>query len=131
MQFCLGDLIETNVNMFTDKGMIDASQLSWLPISINKSNNLNFLEYSTENTKMRELIDFDLSRFCEHEIIKNKWRPLSHLNSAEMILTRVKNLFEPTLLVQKIFFDDIGYYLFKIFLIGSTKGSITLILQAV
>ena len=44
----------------------------------------------------------------------------SRLN--ENIIKKLKSLFEPNFIIQKVLWDDVGYYLFKIFLIASQKG---------
>lgn len=124
MQFCINDFIETNTNIFTEKGLIDISKFKWLNLSFDKIPNFNFLEFTDEHNKLREVIDFDLSRFCELEIMKNKWTILANMSNHENILKRIKSLFEPCFIVQKVLYDDVGYYLFKIFLIAAIPGII-------
>ena len=122
MKFCTGDYIENTINIFTDKGLIDFYSFKWLQMNVANIPNLNFLEFSNDHNKNREVIDFDLSRFCELEIMKNKWNDLSNMTNYDNILKKIKILFEPTFLVQKVLYDDVGYFLFKIFLIASTIG---------
>ena len=122
MQFCIGDLIEITLNLFTEKGLFEYESFKWTQMNAINVPNFNFLEFTNEHSKYREVLDFDLSRFCELEIVKNKWSELYHLENSEKIITRIKSFFEPNLLVQKILFDDVGYHLFKIFLIASEKG---------
>jgi hypothetical protein len=122
MQFCINDNAEININLFTDKGIIDISKYKFMNLKINKIPNFNFLEFSNDHNKLREVLDFDLSRFCEMEIMKNKWTEIMHLENYENIIKRLKNLFEPKFVIQKILWDDVGYHLFKIFLIAAEKG---------
>jgi len=93
-------------------------------MSLNLKNipNLNFLEFSNDHNKYREVLDFDLSRFCELEIVKNKWNDLNNMINSENIMKKIKSLFEPYLIVKKVLFDDVGYFLFKIYLVAQTKG---------
>jgi hypothetical protein len=124
MKFCIDDYIETTINIFTDKGLIDLTTFKWMNPNINTIPNFNFLEFSNDHNKMREVLDFDLSRFCELEIMKNKWNDLSNMLNHESILKKIQILFEPYFLVQKVLYDDVGYYLFKIFLVANKKGKI-------
>lgn len=122
MNYCLNDISEINLNLFTDKGIIDINSFKWMNLNINKVPQFNFLEFSNEHNKLREVLDFDLSRFCEMEIMKNKWTDLIHMENYENIIKKLKSLFEPNFIIQKVLWDDVGYYLFKIFLIASQKG---------
>jgi hypothetical protein len=124
MQFSVGDIIELNLNIFTEKGLMDIKYFNWMPAKIRDSPDINFLEFSNEHNKKREIVDFDLSRFCELEILKNKWTELSNMTHYESISKKIKSLFEPTLVVKKILYDDVGYYLFKIYLIANVKGMV-------
>lgn len=122
MKFCIEDTIENTVNIFTEKGLINFSSFKWLQMNTVKLPNMNFLEFTNEHNRNREVIDFDLSRYCELEIIKNKWCELKHLPNHENIFKKIQNLFEPCLIVQKVLFDDVGYLVFKIFLIAIESG---------
>jgi len=122
MQFCVGDYIEITLNLFTEKGLFEFESFKWANTNVTNTPSFNFLEFSNDHNKHREVLDFDLSRFCELEIVKNKWAELFHLENNEKIASRIKSFFEPNLLVQKILFDDVGYHLFKIFLIAIEKG---------
>jgi hypothetical protein len=126
MKFCIEDYIENTINIFTEKGLIDFLSIKWIPINITNIPKFNFLEFSNEHNNNREVLDFDLSRFCELEIMKNKWNELYNMPNHENILKKIKSLFEPTFLVQKILYDDVGYLLFKIFLFAASKGKIIL-----
>jgi nitrogen regulatory protein PII-like uncharacterized protein len=126
MQFCIGDYIETTINIFTEKGIVDFFNFKWLIHSIKDIPNFNFLEFANDHNKNREVLDFDLSRFCELEIVKNKWNDISNMNNYENIVKKIKTLFEPALVVQKIFYDDVGYFLFKIFVVANSVGNLKL-----
>ena len=124
MQFCLNDIAEININLFTDKGIIDLKFFKWLNLNEDKIPQFNFLEFSNEHNKLREVLDFDLSRFCEMEIMKNKWTDLVHNENYENIINKIKFLFEPKFIIQKVLWDDVGYHLFKIFLIAAETGKV-------
>jgi len=119
LQFCIYDYVETNVNLLTDKGLIDISYFKWLNLTISNTPQFNFLEFTNEHNKKREVLDFDLSRFCELEIMKNKWCDISLMENNTKKVEGLKMLFEPGFVVTKILYDDVGFYLFKVFLIAS------------
>jgi len=123
MQFSLNDVAEININLFTDKGIIDINSFKWLNLNEDKIPQFNFLEFTNDHNKLREVLDFDLSRFCEMEIMKNKWTDLGHNENYENIIKKIKFLFEPNFIIQKVLWDDVGYHLFKIFLIAAEKGN--------
>jgi hypothetical protein len=54
--------------------------------------------------------------------MKNKWNDISKLEDHEVILQKIIKLFESNFVVQKILYDDVGYLVFKIFLISITPG---------
>jgi hypothetical protein len=124
MQFCIEDYVEFNVNLFTEKGLVDFFSFKWASVNCNNIPNFNFLEFSNEHNKNREVLDFDLSRFCELEIVKNKWNGIHNMTNSDNILKKIKTLFEPFLIVQKVLYDDVGYFVFKIYLIANSKGTI-------
>ncbi len=124
MKFCVGDRIETTINIFTEKGLINIDSFKWFPIHLARAPSFNFLEFSNDHNSNREVLDFDLSRFCEMEIMKNKWNEIINMPNNQIIIKKIKNLFEPFFLVQKVLYDDVGYLLFKVFLIANTKGII-------
>lgn len=122
MQFSINDYIEINTNILTEKGLTDFNDFKWLNLATDNIPNFNFLEFSNEHNKLREVLDFDLSRFCELEIMKNKWTDISLMSNNEGIVKKIKFLFESTFVVQRVLFDDVGFLLFKIFLVACKKG---------
>ena len=126
ISFCENDHFEINVNVLSERGMIDVSSFKWQKAYIDKTPSFNFLEFK-ENHKYREIFDFDLTRFCEIEILKNKWSDISNLDNSELVLERIKELFEPYFYIQKVLFEDVGYMMFKIFLVAANPGIIKFI----
>lgn len=122
MQFSVGDYVEMNLNIFTEKGLLDTQLFVWQPIKVNPTSEINFLEFCNEHNKRREIVDFELGRFCELEILKNKWTDLVNMTNHENVLNKIKILFEPHLIVTKVFYDNVGYYLFKIYLLANEEG---------
>ena len=72
MQYAVNDYAEFTLNVFTDKGLMDIRKLVWDKITVFKTPNEDFLYYSNENILKREIVDFDMSRYCEMELCKGK-----------------------------------------------------------
>lgn len=88
--------------------------------------NNDYLNYNLKDKKeKKEIVDFDLSRFCELEIIKSKWITLKgNLTDYDLILNKVSLLFEPLFSVDNVYYDDIGYLIIKICLTAIKKGQL-------
>jgi hypothetical protein len=44
------------------------------------------------------------------------------MTNHQNIIKKIKFLFEPTFIVQRVLYDDVGFFLFKIFLIAAVQG---------
>ena len=124
MQYAINDYAEFTVNIFTDKGLMDIRKLVWDKITVFKTPNEDFLDYSNENILKREIVDFDVSRFCEMELCKGKWNDIILLENSDSIIGELKNKFQKNFNILKILFDNVGYYIFKFYLEGSKPGFI-------
>jgi hypothetical protein len=91
------------------------------------------IEYHSSRHK-KEIIEFDLSRICELEIIKNNWSDYSKITNSmeEEAAYRMVNLIQelrsnlmPCFRINKILFDEMGYLLLKIYLEAKETGYIT------
>jgi hypothetical protein len=122
LPFKQDDFVETTINILTDKGLLDFLSFKWLNMTNYPKPKMNHFEFSNEHNKQREVIDFDLSRFCELEIMKNRWNDISKLDKHTAIVNNLRQMFEPHFQVQKLLYDDIGYYIFKVYLIAKKKG---------
>jgi hypothetical protein len=96
--------------------------LRWLNMTSYAIPKMNQFEFANEHNKLREVIDFDLSRFCELEVMRNKWNDINKLDKHTAIVNNLKQMFEPYFQVQKLLYDDIGYYIFKVYLIAKKEG---------
>ncbi len=124
MQYAINDYAEFTVNIFTDKGLMDIRKLVWDKITVFKTPNENFLDYSNENILKREIVDFDVSRYCEMELCKGKWNDIILLENSESIIGPLVNKFKNNFNILKILFDNVGYYIFKFYLEGKKEGEI-------
>lgn len=79
-------------------------------------------DYSQIQSK-REVLDFDCTRFCELEIVKSKWLNIQgNLTDYDLIMNKIITLFDPCFQIDNVWFDDIGYLIFKIHLTAIKKG---------
>jgi hypothetical protein len=124
MQYTIGDYVEFTLNIFTEKGLMDIRKLVWNKITVFKTPNEDFLYYSNENILKREIVDFDVSRYCEMELCKGKWNDIILLDDSEIYISELINKFKNNFHILKILFDNVGYYIFKFYLEGIIPGVI-------
>ena len=105
----------------SERGIVDFNSFCWQKPNFDKTPSFNFLEFK-ENHKYREIFDFDLTRFCEIEILKNKWSDISNIENCGSILDKINLLFCPCFFIQRVLFEDVGYLMFKIFLVAASPG---------
>ena len=124
MQYAIGDYIEFTLNIFTEKGIMDIRKLVWNKITVFKTPDEDFLYYSNENILKREIVDFDVSRYCEMELCKGKWNDIILLDDSDMYIGELKNKFKKNFHIMNILFDNVGYLIFKFYLEGIIPGVI-------
>ena len=122
MQYAVNDFAEFTVNIFTEKGLMDIRKLVWDKITVFKTPNEDFLNYSNENILKREIVDFDMSRYCEMELCKGKWNDIILLENCDNYIGELKNKFKTNFNILKILFDNVGYFIFKFYLEGKKPG---------
>lgn len=131
------DLLEININCITNKGALDYEKFKFL--------NLNKTNLKNANTFNNELVNKDtakcnLYRYCELEIMKNQWKKVDIFDNNEnknkkssifnnnskykTAIHSIKKMFEPIFKVNSIYWDDIGYMLYKVHLTGNKPGII-------
>ena len=128
--FKLNDYFEISVNVLSPMGFIHFEKFKWKHLKILTNQTLNYIDY--ENFKIRkvkdkQLCDFDLSRFCEMELIKTKWNDESRLKDKN-ISDKIKefiNHFNENFNVNKIEFDDVGFYIIKMYFTAKKSGFIS------
>ena len=124
MQYTIGDYVEFTLNIFTEKGLMDIRKLVWNKITVFKTPNEDFLYYSNENILKREIVDFDVSRYCEMELCKGKWNDIILLDDSDIYISELIKKFKNNFHILKILFDNVGYYIFKFYLEGIIPGTI-------
>ena len=124
MQYAIGDYIEFTLNIMTQKGLMDIRKLVWNKITVFKTPNEDFIYYSNENILKREIVDFDVSRYCEMELCKGKWNDIILLDECDIYIGELIKKFKKNFNILKILFDNVGYYIFKFYLEGAIPGII-------
>ena len=124
MQYAIGDYVEFTVNILTEKGLMDIRKLVWNKITVFKTPSDDFIYYSNENILKREIVDFDVSRYCEMELCKGKWNDIILLDECDIYIGDLIAKFKKNFNILNILFDNVGYYIFKFFLEGVTPGVI-------
>ena len=127
MQYKLNDYAEFTINIFTYKGLMNIRKLKWQKIKLFKTPKEDYYEYNKENILKRELVDYDMSRYCELEICKGNWHDIILMDNKEHyneIINIFDIMFKENFKILKILFDDVGYYIFKIYLKAIKIGEI-------
>lgn len=129
MPFQENDQLEMTINLWTPKGIIDFKRFKWLNLKAVKhqknSTSFDYVELNElQHKKAKEIGNYDLTRFCELEAMKNSWKDIQKLPNYMTVLSSMKRMFEPMFSIQRILWDDVGYMLFKIYLKGKQPGLI-------
>lgn len=107
------------------------SKFKWLPYKTYQiKDNDKFIyvsnkdDFSKNRLRAKDIEDYDLSRFCELEVLKNTWKNIDLLTENKFVVDNITNMFTSVFIIEKIEWDDIGYYLFKVFLRANKEGKI-------
>ena len=103
LQFSPNDSIFFNVNIFTEIGLINFNTFHWIKYEKFKIKNLN---YKLQN---------------EIEYLHNGWNDINDLSYKEIVNKNINKLFNDFFDIKNIFFDDVGYYIFKIIMKAKKK----------
>ena len=103
LQFSPNDSIFFNVNIFTEIGLINFNTFHWIKYEKFKIKNLN---YNLQN---------------EIEYLHNGWNDINDLSYKEIVNKNINKLFNDFFDIKNIFFDDVGYYIFKIIMKAKKK----------
>ena len=107
MQFWPGDYILLNLNLLSAVGILDFDNFFWL------------------TPKILEIPKQDINT-CEVEKLVNMWSGISNLANYETVMKNIENLFGKFFIIKNVFYDDVGYFFFKVILqaynIGTCNG---------
>ena len=95
-------MVNITISVFSELGLLNISKFSWV--------------------QARRYLSND--RDCEVESLKNIWNDLSLLDGWKSISQSIHEIFGEYFIINKIFFDDVGYFIFKIYLTANKIGKI-------
>lgn len=125
MQFTLNDFAEFTINIITNKGLMNIRTFRWHKIKLCPVPSDDFLEYSKENCFKREIVDYDIGRYCELELLKGLWNDIEQMEHKQIVVNKINEMFSENFKIKKILFDDVGYYIFKVYLEASHAGEMS------
>ena len=98
MQFRPGDYTLINISLISELGIIDFDNITWF------------------KAKMGEIKKEINSHKCEVENMVNEWNKIANLDKGEIVQKNLNELFSDNFLIKEIYYDDVGYFFFKIIL---------------
>ena len=103
LQFSPNEIINFNLNIFSEIGLINFNNFQWENLKI-----INSKKYNLNN---------------ELENLKKVWRKIDYIENNEFVKNNIIQLFENYFLIENIFFADVGYYIFKIIMTANKIGT--------
>ena len=117
LQFWPGDEIQISIGLINELGILDFQNFHWLnpkivpKLSKDKISNVLIESYLTnsENT-------------CEVEGIIHQWIGIEQLENNSNVISTLSMLFGNNFEVKEIYYEDVGYYFFKVILEAKKEG---------
>ena len=97
MQFRPGDNALINISLISEVGIIDFDNIFWF------------------KTKLENIKEINTHK-CEVEKMVNEWNKISLLDKGDIVQKTVNDLFGNNFIIKDIYYDDVGYFFFKIIL---------------
>ena len=97
MQFRLGDNALINMSLISELGIIDFDNIFWF------------------KAKMETIKEINTHR-CEVENMIYQWNKIDLLDKGEIVKKNLNDLFSENFIIKDIYYDDVGYFFFKIIL---------------
>ena len=97
MQFRLGDNALINMSLISELGIIDFDNIFWF------------------KAKMETIKEISTHR-CEVENMIYQWNKIDLLDKGEIVKKNLNDLFSENFIIKDIYYDDVGYFFFKIIL---------------
>ena len=117
LQFWPGDYILISVGLINELGILDFKNFHWLKpkivpkINKEKISNILINSYLTNNENT-----------CEAEGMVHTWIGIEQLENNSSVINTLKQLFGNNFDVNEIYYEDNGYYFFKIILQAKNEG---------
>ena len=124
MQFAPKDVVSLNINIFTALGLVDFENFKWLkPKFLRKKNDFFLFSFG------KIIADFEgggntCGNFngCEAEKLVKIWTGIETLDKCEIVVSNLNQYFSRFFKINQIYYDDIGFYIFKINLTANQPG---------
>ena len=97
MQFRLGDNALINMSLISELGIIDFDNIFWF------------------KAKMETIKEIKTHK-CEVENMIYQWNKIELLDKGEIVKKNLNDLFSENFIIKDIYYDDVGYFFFKIIL---------------
>ena len=97
MQFRLGDNALINMSLISELGIIDFDNIFWF------------------KAKMETIKEIKTHK-CEVENMIYQWNKIELLDKGEIVKKNLNDLFSENFVIKDIYYDDVGYFFFKIIL---------------
>ena len=118
MQVCIYDLIETTLNIFTNKGLLDINIFKWLDAKIEDNKIIN-----GSINSYREYNEYS-PRLCELEAVKYKWSNISNYHDKDNIISRLSKIFSKFFKIEKVEYSNMSQLYLKVYLRAGIKGKL-------
>ena len=129
-KFKENDIFKFTINILNKKNFINLKTTQF-KIKLQKTE-INIPQILSEIPKINTKCKIDYSEFNlyqgrihEFEYIKMKWREIHHLENSQILLKKISEFFLPFFEIKKAFYDDVGFFIFKIELIVNQIGFFT------
>ena len=117
IQFWPGDQILISIGLISEIGILDFDNFHWLnPRIVPKINKNNLPKFPSESYLTNS------ENTCEVEGLVNGWLGIEQLDNYKSVMKTLEDLFGNYFSINEIYFEDVGYYFFKVILQAKNKG---------
>ena len=117
IQFWPGDQILISIGLISEIGILDFDNFHWLnPRIVPKIKKNNLSKFPSESYLTNS------ENTCEVEGLVNGWLGIEQLDNYKSVLKTLEDLFGNYFSINEIYFEDVGYYFFKVILQAKNKG---------
>ena len=117
IQFWPGDQILISIGLISEIGILDFDNFHWLnPRIVPKIKKNNLLKFPSESYLTNS------ENTCEVEGLVNGWLGIEQLDNYKSVMKTLYDLFGNFFSINEIYFEDVGYYFFKVILQAKNEG---------
>jgi len=117
IQFWPGDQILISIGLISEIGIIDFNNFHWLnPRIVPKIKMDNISKLPSESYLTNS------ENTCEVEELVNGWLGIEQLDNYKSVMKTLDDLFGNYFSINEIYFEDVGYYFFKVILQAKNEG---------